>query len=91
MLNFDSQTWKEALEKDPKLKKLAINAGCENNEKRAKELNGCYAWNCGRGVVRSPEEEKLARYMFCKHEPGWLERGICARMKAAHEAGFDDL
>lgn len=89
MLNFDSQTWEEALEKDPKLKELAIKAGAD--AKRAKELNRCYAWNCGRGVVKTPAEDDLARYLFCKHDPGWVERGISARKKAAYVAGVDDI
>lgn len=43
--NLNEESWKRALEREPKLKNLATKAGVENNYERAKELNGCFAWN----------------------------------------------
>lgn len=68
--NLNEESWKRALERDPKLKNLATKAGVENNYERAKELNGCFAWNCGDNVVKSKEERELAEYMFCIEDKG---------------------
>ena len=66
MLKFSNESeWKMALEKDAKLSQLAVAAGIENNFKRAKELNGCIACDCGDGVIKNEAERKLAMYMFC--------------------------
>ena len=87
--NFNEKTWKQALEKDPKLKELAVKAGVENNVERAKELNGCFAWNCGHGVVKSEAEQDLAQYMFCidDNDDG-VKNSIQGRILAARAAGI---
>ena len=85
--NLTEESWKRALERDPKLKELAIKAGVENNFERAEELNGCFAWNCGMDVVKSKEESELAKYMFCIHENG-LKDVLQGRILAAREAGI---
>lgn len=66
--NLTEESWKRALERDKKLKELAIKAGVEDNFERAKELNGCFALDCGARVVRSVEERNLAQYMFIRNE-----------------------
>ena len=87
-----AESWKRALERDSKLKELAIKAGCENNYERANELNGCYAWNCGDDVVKSEEERKLAKYMFLL-DSNSLGNALVGRILVAGEAGIgiDDL
>ena len=93
--NLNEESWKCALERDSKLKELAIKAGVENNYQRAKELNGCFAFNGGRDVVKSEEEKKLAIYMFCIEDEGSpsLQKSLQGRILAAREAGIgiDDL
>ena len=76
LYNLTVDSWKLALERDSKLKELAIKAGVENNYERVKELNGCFAWNCGDDVVKTEEERELAKYMFLIEEesPSNLEK-----------------
>ena len=93
--NLSAESWKRALERDKKLKDLAVKAGVENNFERAKELNGCFAWNCGQDVVKSKEESELAKYMFCIDDEGTdsLQDALQGRILAARTAGIgiDDL
>ncbi len=89
LYNLTEESWKRALDKDPKLKDLAIKAGVENNFERAKELNGCFAWNCGDGVVKSEEERNLAQYMFCMSDEDDLRESLKGRIAAARAAGID--
>ena len=93
MLDLSKEgVWKRLLEEDSELKELAIKAGVEDNPKRAQELNGCYAWNCGSGVVKSEEERTLARYLFCcDFEGNGLRNTLIGRMIAAREAGETEL
>lgn len=88
--NLNEESWKRALERDKKLKDLAIKAGVENNYERAKELNGCFAWNWGDGVVKSEEERDLAQYLFCIEDEGsdGLRDALQGRILAAREAGI---
>ena len=88
--NLNEDSWKRALERDPKLKNLATKAGVENNYERAKELNGCFAWNCGDNVVKSKEERELAEYMFCIEDKGTnnFQDALQERILAAHAAGI---
>lgn len=93
--NLNEESWRRALERDQKLKDLAIKAGVENNYERAKELNGCFAWNCNHDVVKSKEESELAMYMFCMEDEGSdsLQKALQGRILAARAAGIgiDDL
>ena len=68
----------------------ATKAGVENNYERAKELNGCFAWNCGDNVVKSKEERELAEYMFCIEDKGTnnFQDALQERILAAHAAGI---
>lgn len=88
--NLNETSWKRALERDSKLKDLAIKAGVVDNYERAKELNGCFAWNCGRDVVKSKEESDLAMYMFCINDENSdsLHAAVKGRIIAAREAGI---
>ncbi len=87
---LDEKSWKRALERDKKLKELAKKAGIENNFERAKELNGCFALNCGDGVVNSEAERDLARYMFCRYDEDSdsLNAALQGRILAARAAGI---
>jgi len=86
----DEKVWKQLLEKDPRLKDLAIKAGVENNSQRAEELNGCIAINGGRDVIKSKEEEELAFYLFSvDYEDPLLKTSIEGRIAAARAAGID--
>ena len=92
--NLNEETWKQALEKYPKLRELAVKADIENDVERAKKLNGCFALNCGDGVVKSEAERELALYMFCidDNDDG-VKTAIQGRILAARAAGIsiDDL
>ncbi len=90
LYNLSEDAWKRAVEKDKKLKELAIKAGVDNNYERAKKLNGCFAWNCGDGVVKSEEERELAMYLFCieDEESNSLQSALQGRILAAREAGI---
>lgn len=63
---LDQMDWTRALEEDPKLKRLAVKAGLENDYKRAQELNGCIACNEGKDVIRNKYEKKLAIHLFAR-------------------------
>ena len=90
MLNFSNENeWKIALSKDAKLSKLAVAAGVENNFKRARELNGCIAWDCGDGVIKNKAERELAMYMFCTITKEEIKTSIQERCIAAKSAGMD--
>lgn len=95
LLNITKESWKRAIERDAKLKELAIKAGVENNYERAKELNNCFAWNCGMNVVHSKEENELAIYMFCieDEDSNSFQIALKSRIIAANKAGIgiDDL
>lgn len=85
----DEKVWKRLLEEDSKLKELAIKAGVENNPQRAQELNGCFAINCGDGVVQSEAERDLAMYLFCADFDGeGIRSAIEGRIAAARAAGI---
>ncbi len=85
----DEKVWKRLLDEDSKLKELAIKAGVENNSQRAQELNGCFAINCGDGVVQSEAERDLAKYLFCADFDGErIRNAISGRIAAAKEAGI---
>lgn len=88
--NLNEESWKRALERDKKLKDLAIKAGVENNYERAKKLNGCFAWNGGLDVVKSKEESELAKYMFCIHDEDVdiFQDTLEERILAARAAGI---
>ena len=87
--NFTEDTWKRALDKDKKLKDLAMKACVVNNFKRAKELNGCFQWNCGEGVVKTKEEYELAKYMFCVLDSDVTQSISQERIQIAHSAGIE--
>ena len=90
MLKFSNESeWKMALEKDAKLRELAVAAGIENNFKRAKELNGCIAQNCGDDVIKNEDERELAMYMFCNITKEEIKTSIQGRCIAAQSAGVD--
>ena len=90
MLEFSNESeWKMALEKDAKLRQLAVAAGIENNFKRARELNGCIAWDCGEGVIKNEAEMELAMYMFCTITKEEIKTSIQERCIAAKSAGVD--
>lgn len=85
----DEKVWKRLLEQDSKLNDLAIKAGVENNSKRAQELNGCFAVNCGDGVIQSEAERELALYLFCTDFEGeCINNAIQGRISAAKAAGI---
>ena len=85
----DEKVWKRLLEEDSKLKELAIKAGVENNSQRAQELNGCFAINCGDGVVQSEAERDLAQYLFCADfDRERMRSAIEGRIAAARAAGI---
>ena len=83
------EAWKMAMEKDPKLKKLAIEAGCENDPERLNELKGAFAWNFGQGVCKTEAERELCMYLFCYRSN--VNDAITGRMVAAREAGETEL
>ena len=93
--NLTEESWRRALQRDQKLKELAIKAGVQNNLKRAKELNGCFASNCGKDVVKSKEESDLAKYLFCIEDEGSdnFQDALQGRILAARATGIgiDDL
>ena len=85
----DEKVWKRLLEEDSKLKELAIKAGVETDSKRAQELNGCFAINCGDGVVQSEAERELAMYLFCTDfDEDGIRSAIQGRIAAARVAGI---
>ena len=84
----DEKHWKELLEKDPELKKLAVKAGIENNFKRVQELEGCFAWNFGKDVIKSEDESDFALYMFCMTDNGEMDEVFQQRAQAARRAGI---
>lgn len=85
----DEKVWRRLLEEDSKLKELAIKAGVENNPQRAQELDGCFAVNCGDGVIKSEAERELAKYLFCSDfdEEG-IRSAVSGRILAAKSAGI---
>lgn len=85
---LNEESWNRALENDPKLKDLATKAGIVNNYERAKELNGCFALNCGDDVVNSEAERELARYMFCVTDENSMQTSLQGRYLAARSAGI---
>ena len=85
----DEKVWKRLLEEDSKLRELAIKAGVENNPQRAQELNGCFAINCGDGVVKSEAESDLAMYLFCAgFDEERMRSSVLGRIAAAKAAGI---
>lgn len=90
---YDERNWKDFLESHPELKKLVIKAGLENNPERVKELDGAFAWNFAREIVRSKAEEELALHLFAYdyRHPDSLNNILKARIAIAKEAGIDDL
>ena len=61
----------------------------ENNSQRAQELNGCFAINCGDGVIQSEAERDLAKYLFCADFDGeGIRNAISGRIAAAKAAGI---
>ena len=91
--NINEESWKMALERDEKLKDLAIKAGVENNYERAKKLNCCFTWNCGQDVVNSKEESDLAMYLFCikDEDSDGLQEALQERILAACLSRNHDL
>ena len=93
--NLSKESWERTLERDKKLKDLAVKAGVANNYERAKELNGCFAFNGGDNVVKSEEERDLALYMFCieDEDSDSVQDSVQGRILAARAAGIgiDDL
>ena len=86
--NLTEESWKRALEQNQKLRQLAVKAGVEDNFERAKELNGCFAWNCGDGVVKSEEERNLAQYLFILDDSDSYKDALKGRIAAARAAGI---
>ena len=88
--NINEKSWEQALKKDEKLRGLAIKAGVKNDYKRAKELNGCFALNCGDDVVRCEAERDLAKYLFCieDDDSNSVQDSMQGRILAARAAGI---
>lgn len=86
------KSWSEIQEKDPKLKQLAIKAGCADNPKRAEELKDAFAYNCGYDICRSQEELELCKYMFgYNFDEKLTHNATIGRVIAAYEAKQTEL
>ena len=93
MINVTEEgVWNRLLEDDPKLRKLAIAAGVENNPERAQDLGWSLVWNCGEGVITNEAEDALATYLFCMSDPSAIRRSLSGRKIMAQAAGeYEDV
>ncbi len=92
---YSRENWNPFLEGHPELKELVIKAGLENNPERVKELDGAFALNGGKDIVKSEAEAELALHLFAYdyRHPNSLDEALEGRIIAAKEAGIgiDDL
>jgi len=90
---YDENNWKTFLEEHPELKELVMKAGLESNPERVKELDGAFAWNFGRDIVKSKAEEELALHLFAHdyRHPNAINDALKGRIIAARMTGETEL